>query len=234
MDFGSVLKKQQEITWKRTLKRWISGVLIVSTLSFVSYWVFEQAKSEVASSVIRPEQSTEDAPSERGIPIADSVQVRIESEQSVNKSNTDSIHARIDVLSKKTSEPSDRVENAASPEQNKNREQNDARITEDVYLQAEPTEGYEKLYNYFHQHLRYPQDAVKDSLHGAVVVVFVVKADGSADNIEVRSKLGEPFTSEVVQLIKEMPAWKPASLNGKPVPSRITLPLTFQIERYKR
>ena len=105
--------------------------------------------------------------------------------------------------------------------------------TEDVYVQAEPVQGYAVLYAYFNDHLVYPLSAVKDSVQGVETIAFVVNAEGKAEKVEVKQSLGEAFDKEARRLIAGMPAWKPATLNGKPVPSSIALPITFQIQRIK-
>lgn len=229
MDFQNVLKKQNEIALKRTLTRWISGIFIVATLTFVGYRLAEPSKTLEKSKAMNEESAERSMQYDSEMIVSDSTEVKSDSANPVNEKRTEITPDKNEAPRKKTSEPVQ----AGDGSPDKINEAENARIEGDVYLQAEPSEGYDRLYDYFHERLRYPQEAVKDSLQGVVVVVFVIKADGSADNIEVRSKLGEPFTKEVIQLIEAMPPWKPASLNGKPVPSRITLPLTFQIERFK-
>lgn len=104
---------------------------------------------------------------------------------------------------------------------------------EDVYVQAEPVQGYALLYAYFNDHLVYPPSAVRDSVQGVETISFVINAEGKAEKVEVKQSLGEAFDKEARRLVAGMPAWKPATLNGRPVPSSIALPITFQIQRIK-
>lgn len=104
---------------------------------------------------------------------------------------------------------------------------------EDVYVQAEPVQGYALLYAYFNDHLVYPPSAVKDSVQGVETISFVINAEGKAEKVEVKQSLGEAFDKEARRLVAGMPAWKPATLNGRPVASSIALPITFQIQRIK-
>lgn len=104
---------------------------------------------------------------------------------------------------------------------------------EDVYVQAEPVQGYAALYAYFNDRLVYPPSAVKDSVQGVETISFVVNAEGKAEKVEVKQSLGEAFDKEARRLVAGMPAWKPATLNGRPVPSSIALPITFQVQRIK-
>ena len=102
-----------------------------------------------------------------------------------------------------------------------------------VYVQAEPVDGIAALYNYFSSELKYPEAAMMDSIQGVVIVVFTINAKGESEKISIDQSLGKAFDDEAVRLIRNMPAWKPATYNEKPVPSRISLPITFQIRKLK-
>lgn len=102
-----------------------------------------------------------------------------------------------------------------------------------VFAQAEPVDGYPALYAYFNQALTYPPEAMADSVEGVVTVVFSINAEGRPEKIYIEQSLGEPFDREAIRVIENMPLWKPAAYNGKPVPSKISLPLTFQIKKVK-
>jgi TonB family protein len=103
--------------------------------------------------------------------------------------------------------------------------------TENVYIQAEPITGYTALYEYFNASLVYPEESVDNGIEGVLTVTFTVSPAGKPENIVVTQSLGEPFEKEAHRLIENMPDWKPATLNGKAVPSRISIPLTFQIKK---
>lgn len=102
---------------------------------------------------------------------------------------------------------------------------------EAVYIQAEPIDGYEALYAYFGKELIYPEAAVKDSVEGVMVVKFLINKEGKPEKIQTSGSLGVLFEKEAVRLIEHMPLWKPATLNGKPVVSRLSIPLTFQLQK---
>jgi TonB family protein len=103
----------------------------------------------------------------------------------------------------------------------------------EVYVQAEPVDGYSFLYDYFNTNLSYPPEAIKDSIEGVQTVSFQINAEGKPERIQVKQSLGGPFEKEAARLIENMPAWKPATLNGKPVASQVSLPLTFQLRKAK-
>lgn len=102
-----------------------------------------------------------------------------------------------------------------------------------LYVQAEPVEGYTNLYEYFNRELVYPPNAVVDSVQGVLTVSFTINKQGTAENIQFTNSLGELFEEEARRLIQQMPAWRPATVNGSPIPSKMSLPLTFQIQKKK-
>ena len=103
--------------------------------------------------------------------------------------------------------------------------------SEPVYVQAEPIHGYPSLYEYFDSNLVYPRDAVKDSVEGTVNVEFVIDMKGNAVDIRVDNSLGSAFDTEAIRLVENMPVWKPATYNGQPVRSKISLPITFGLQK---
>ena len=119
------------------------------------------------------------------------------------------------------------VETGTSDSGNKNTET----VIDPVYRQAEPRDGYPVLYAYFEENLVYPHNAVKDSVEGVVNVVFSIDAEGKPMNITIENSLGLLFDQEAIRLLNNMPLWTPASYNGKVVPSRISLPITFDLSK---
>jgi TonB family protein len=103
-------------------------------------------------------------------------------------------------------------------------------VTQD-YVAAEPTFGYQHLYNYFDSELRYPEKYVNDSISGIVTATFLISKEGKADQLTIQNSLGDAFDEEVKRLIVGMPKWKPATLNRKPVTSKISIPFTFSITK---
>ncbi|GAA0195175.1 hypothetical protein GCM10009122_59220 [Fulvivirga kasyanovii] len=97
------------------------------------------------------------------------------------------------------------------------------------YQEAQPVDGLEALYDYFDSELRYPKEAMTDSVSGVVLVGFVIDVEGKPQQIEVLKSLGTYFDKEAVRVIENMPPWKPATINGKPIATKLNIPLTFQM-----
>ena len=142
--------------------------------------------------------------------------------------------ARTEVVipEEKETEVDDPAKKSSAPfRQNGDRKSVEKESAEDIYIQAEPADGYSALYAYFNSNLVYPSEALKDSIQGVETVSFVINTNGKPEKITIRQSLGEPFEKEARRLIENMPLWKPATLNGQPVPSQMSVPLTFQIQK---
>jgi TonB family protein len=89
------------------------------------------------------------------------------------------------------------------------------------------------LYAYFSKELIYPEEAVKDSIEGVLIVKFLINKEGKPEKIQTSGSLGILFDKEAIRLIEHMPLWKSATVNGNPITSRLSLPLTFQLRDKK-
>jgi TonB family protein len=103
-----------------------------------------------------------------------------------------------------------------------------------VFIPAEPTSGYDALYEYFAKELHYPPEAIKDSIQGVILVSFVINTEGMPERVETDHMLGEVFEKEAIRLIEQMPVWKPALLDGSPVNSKVSVPITFTVKTIRQ
>ncbi|WP_448520532.1 TonB family protein [Rhodoflexus sp.] len=96
---------------------------------------------------------------------------------------------------------------------------------------AEPISGYPAYYRYIKNTLQYPEEAKKHNAEGQVFVEFVVRKDGSIDDVRVQSGKGIGFgcDEEAVRVVKQGEKWKPAINKGEPVAQRVTLPIKFKL-----
>ncbi len=98
---------------------------------------------------------------------------------------------------------------------------------------AEPLEGYPALYEYFDRELKYPNEALKDSIQGVLTVTFMIDKQGKPFAIKTADSPAPAFDREAIRLIEQMPPWKPARLDGKAVSSKLSIPLTFKIKKVR-
>lgn len=89
--------------------------------------------------------------------------------------------------------------------------------------------GTSALMEFLSQYLQYPDAAARKGIEGRVQLSFVVEKDGSISDIkEIRSP-DESLTIEAIRVLSLAPKWKPATQRGKPVSSRVFLPITFRL-----
>lgn len=83
---------------------------------------------------------------------------------------------------------------------------------------------------YIAANMKYPQISKENGIEGVVSVVFTVKADGSIGNIRIKRMVDPDLEGEAIRLVKQMPAWTPASDNGTPVESTAEMNISFTLE----
>ena len=105
------------------------------------------------------------------------------------------------------------------------------KTTPSQFTEAEPLYGYSALYEYFDRELKYPINAVGGSVEGIVTVSFAIDQNGKPDLIKIENSLGVAFDKECQRVISSMPGWKPATINGRPISTRLSIPLTFKIKK---
>lgn len=215
MDFDSLMNKH--IAQKKTGlngKHIAAIVVAITGIAVMTYLLWPEA----------PLSSSQDAPVQERVTspdqFADETVEQIAAPEQRKKSSDDSDKPTESKPVQPITEKTDKV--VAEAEQ-----------PESSYHEAEPTEGYQNLYEYFAHELRYPAEAVKDSTQGIVTVSFLIDKDGKPAQIKIQNSLGAAFDKEAMRLIANMPSWKPATLNGKPVPAKMSMPLTFQIVKAK-
>ena len=98
---------------------------------------------------------------------------------------------------------------------------------------AEFPGGMRAMMEYLRDNIKYPEEAIKNNEEGLVVVGFVVEADGSLSEVEVKKGETESLDKEAIRVVGSMPKWKPGMLDGKPVATWFSLPVKFSLESAK-
>ena len=76
--------------------------------------------------------------------------------------------------------------------------------------------------------IQYPEIARKASVEGRVIVQFVVNEQGNVEDVVVARGIGAGCDEEAVRVVSEA-KFTPGMQDGKAVPVRMTLPITFKI-----
>ncbi|MDX2414796.1 MAG: hypothetical protein QNK33_06370, partial [Bacteroidales bacterium] len=83
----------------------------------------------------------------------------------------------------------------------------------DNYIKALPGSGMTKFRDYIRDNQIFPEDWT-DSDREVVRLKFTVKLDNTLSNFEIVRSPDTLFSTEAIRLIKEGPAWTPASMNN--------------------
>lgn len=92
--------------------------------------------------------------------------------------------------------------------------------------------GQSAIEDYINNHIEYPQAALDDNVEGRSGVSFVVDENGKITDVHtIGTKIGSGLDEEAERVVASMPKWTPGTVKGKPVKTRMTLPIVFQIEQ---
>lgn len=103
-----------------------------------------------------------------------------------------------------------------------------------VYTNAEVMPEYPggeaALSNFVENNIEYPQNAVDANKEGTVNVSFVVDEKGKiVKPMTEGNTVGDGLDDAAVKIVNKFPDWKPGTVKGKPVKTRLTLPITFKL-----
>jgi TonB family protein len=93
--------------------------------------------------------------------------------------------------------------------------------------------GQRLLREFIHREMIFPEQALLSKTEGIVELSFVVKADGSTEDLEITRSVSPEIDAEAVRLFRYI-LWYPANVMGLPVDYRHTLQIRFRIKTYQR
>ncbi len=86
------------------------------------------------------------------------------------------------------------------------------------------------LDTWVYKYLKYPASAIKEGVQGKVQVSFIIEKDGKVSNVKVVRGVDQRLDDEAVKVISISPKWTPGQIKGKPVRTRIILPVEFRLK----
>jgi protein TonB len=89
--------------------------------------------------------------------------------------------------------------------------------------------GDKALLEYIYSHVEYPQMAIDNGIQGTVTVRFVVRSDGSIDDVTIMRSPDPILDKPSTDVIKRLPKWIPGSNNGVPVNVYFYTNIIFEI-----
>ena len=87
--------------------------------------------------------------------------------------------------------------------------------------------------HWVNEHLKYPKEAVKDSLQGRVTLQFTIEKDGSVTDVHVLRGCAPVLDEEAIRVVSQSPKWTPGYINGEPVRVVFNFPVVFQLTKKK-
>lgn len=101
----------------------------------------------------------------------------------------------------------------------------------DAVVDVRPTfpGGDMKLFEWISQHIVYPQNAIDSSIQGRVIIRFLIDQEGRVGDAQIVKGVDPYLDKEALRVVKSLPPFNPAMLNGKPVEYWFTLPITFRL-----
>ena len=97
---------------------------------------------------------------------------------------------------------------------------NNAEITEKPEFQG----GMELFYKFVGENFRAPE---KEGLKGKVYITFIVEKDGSINDVKSLRDIGYGTGEEAIRVMNICPKWTPGKINGEPVRTLYSLPITI-------
>jgi outer membrane biosynthesis protein TonB len=90
--------------------------------------------------------------------------------------------------------------------------------------------GMQHFAEYLQKNIVYPDDALKYRVQGTVYADVYLDSLGHVTEVEFNAdQLGSGLEEETRLVLMHSPRWNPAKENGKPVSSKITLPVVYKI-----
>jgi protein TonB len=104
---------------------------------------------------------------------------------------------------------------------------------EEIFQHAEQMprfpSGEAELLKWLSDNIVYPTIASEQGIQGRVNLRFVVRPDGSIDDVQVIKSLEPSCDREAIRAVKKMPKWIPGRQNGNPVSVYFHLPVQFKL-----
>jgi len=89
--------------------------------------------------------------------------------------------------------------------------------------------GTESISDFVKNNLRYPQDAQQYGIEGTVVVNFTVDSTGKAVSPSIEQGISWDLNASALQLVEQMPLWKPQTEFGNNIASQEQLAIQFKL-----
>lgn len=100
--------------------------------------------------------------------------------------------------------------------------------TADIDYLPQPEVGVEAWQSFLEETIIYPEAAKKVNLEGQMVISFDVNPYGLIENPQFENRLGFDTEKAIINALSRSSKWRPASKNGRPVVTKIQVPIQFK------
>ena len=90
--------------------------------------------------------------------------------------------------------------------------------------------GDKAFHDFLDQNLKWPKDTLIKQ--GIVKVSFFVEDNGALTDIKLVQGFAPEFDKEALRVIKLSPKWVPATRGGKPIKSKYSIPIQYELTVY--
>ncbi|MCC7318633.1 MAG: energy transducer TonB, partial [Bacteroidales bacterium] len=90
--------------------------------------------------------------------------------------------------------------------------------------------GTEAMMKFLADNIKYPAQAIRDSIQGRVYINFIVEKNGRISSAKVLRGIGGGCDEEAVRVVELMPSWIPGKQRGENVRVSFNIPIKFTLE----
>jgi periplasmic protein TonB len=90
--------------------------------------------------------------------------------------------------------------------------------------------GQEAMLKFIAERIVYPEEAIEGDIEGTVVIEFIVERDGSLTHLKIIKDIGGGCGEAALDVIRQMPNWKPGTQRDVPVRVVMLAPLRFKLQ----
>ncbi len=89
--------------------------------------------------------------------------------------------------------------------------------------------GHKSLREYIEKELKYPAEARRRGIEGAVIILFTVDEKGWVKDPRVVNGDQKYFNEEALRVVGKFPKWIPGEVDGVPAPIQVSVPIEFRL-----
>lgn len=97
------------------------------------------------------------------------------------------------------------------------------------YISASPVGEVADFFNFIFMNVEFPDECIEKNIQGKVFLTFLVQKDGTITHVVVDKGVYPSLDAEATRVLRYAPKWNPATSNGKPVVSKMKVPVVFAL-----